>query len=685
MPSTTPPISAPFNPPTQSRVLAFSQAQHRNNILSPSGQHPISPAGIIGSQPSPKPLHPGRGQPSPLVPDLTSRNSVGSLGDSATQRIQSIENLGTRPPFSPFDNGTAGAVDGPTASGYTSSRQPSVDLHGGFNAVDALLPGRDPRLSPQTLLTSGISSQTGTHDSTPSPSSSFASGRGSRFAKFWEKSKEAGGNNAGPGMGGFPPTGVAAMLSQQGVPAPPQSVSPSVSQQGRQPDLGPSNVNGFPGNASIDNIQDMLAMLQNSQGARVNHRPSIPQHLHALHEQQIPHHQPQPQHHFSNANNILDHQFDNNRPSFVPDGLVPGLRPARNRDGSIYTSDGIDDTAPTPPFSIQPRQGQGQQQQQQQFDRQTPGIGGLPQIYNSQNASVGMGGGRMFQPPFRAEPSPLNPVNPNTLQRLPPGLANLGGRPPHDPSAYVNGGVVPGLGVGMGLGGLDGPGNAVGGGALQHQQQAFNGFGGNANPSGNFGGPIGMGGMGMSGLGAIGGMNVGASLGVPGGQRGGVGGGQAPLPIQTLLNPNGNAMLSPTGHHPEFTVQQHHPHHPHHHHHPSSVGLRGPPQGLQNQQSTPHGPPPPGISVRSAFGQPGAPGSVGLSPAIQAQLGLRQQQQQQQQAHHILPGMIPPPQMQHLAQQQPGGLHGLHHGHGHGQAQNEHLLSMLMGGLAQRE
>lgn len=726
--TTTPPASISFNPPAQSRVLAFTQSQRansNNSITSPTGQLPIHPIGVIGSQPSPKPFPPNRRQPSPLVSDNVTRglnNSFGGPDAVAQQRLQALENIGVRSGFSPFDNSVSGAADGTPAggAGFASSRQSSVDLRGGFNAVEALLPDRNPRSSPQTLLSQSSVGQAGTHDSTPSPSSSMhpgVAGRGSRFAKFWDKSKDAVPNTAG----GFQSSG--GMLSQQGIPAPPQSVSPSVSQQGRQHDLGPSSLNGFSGNPPVDNIQDMLAMLQSSQSARLNpqsllHRPSLPSHLHALHEQHIPHHQPQPQHHFTNTNSLLEHQFDG-RPAFMPDGLVPGLRPTRGREGSIYASDIIDDASPNAPFAISVQQRQGpqsqQQQQQQQFDRQTPGIGGLPQLFNNQNASGslgninvgigagggggGNGGGRMFQPPFRGEPSPLSPNGPNTLHRLPPGLANLGGRPPHDPNAYLNGNVVGGMGLGgVGLGGI--PGNpVVGGGAggPQHQHQSFNGFGGGATPSANFG--IG----GMGGMGSLGGMNVGGGGvgGLHAGQRGSGGPGQ--LPIQSLLNSGGgNGMLS--GHHPDFTVQ------PQHHHPGIGVGMRGGLQGqqqLQQQQQASHGhlslgggggggPPTGGIpgGLRGQFVQPGAsgpggPGAGGLPSSIQAQLGIRQQQQQ-----HMMPGVIPPPQLQHLGPQQQhgvggggGGLHGLHpgHGHGHGQTQNEHLLSMLMGGLVPRE
>lgn len=42
------------------------------------------------------------------------------------------------------------------------------------------------------------------------------------------------------------------------------------------------------------------------------------------------------------------------------------------------------------------------------------------------------------QQQFRGNPSPSQNSIPGSSQRLPPGLANLGGRPPHDPSQYIN-------------------------------------------------------------------------------------------------------------------------------------------------------------------------------------------------------------------------------------------------------
>ena len=229
-----------------------------------------------------------------------------------------------------------------------------------------------------------------------------------------------------------------------------------------------------------------------------------PANVQALHEQQqVPHHQPQP-HHFSNANSLLDHQFEN-RP-FAPDGMVPGLRPPRSREssgagplsaGPLY-SDTLDDS----PFTVQQRL-----PTQQVFEHRAS----MPQLYSNQAPGANRNPG-MF--PFRAEPSPLG------QQRLPPGLANLGGRPPHDPNGYLGG-------MGMSGGGMHGPGGG-------HPQQFNSHFGG--------------GGGGGTGLGFGGGTL----------QAG------RPLPMQTLLN-NAHNALAASGH-PDFTVQ----------HHP---GVRGPPPG----------------------------------------------------------------------------------------------------------
>lgn len=123
--------------------------------------------------------------------------------------------------------------------------------------------------------------------------------------------------------------------------------------------------------------------------------------------------------------------------------MVPGLRsaapPPRSRQNSAMLSE-IDDSM--------------------QFGGQR----GPPQMYQGlHQANMNRNGGMPLQSSqFRGGPSP-NPLQPSA-HRLPPGLANLGGRPPHEPAQFLNSAMtIPG--------GLHGPvhGNAA-------IQQQFNNF-----------------------------------------------------------------------------------------------------------------------------------------------------------------------------------------------------------------
>lgn len=277
--------SVPFNPPQQSRVLAFSaqsqqaQAPSDGQLRSHVGQGPSASSrpGVIGPQPSPQP---GRIQPSPRASDMSSR--VPSLTEQATQRIQAAENMHHRSVFSPFDtSGQAGFSAGDASrhsvdsGSFAPSRQAPVtsspvDSRGGPGASGE--DARNPRLSPQAMLSNssqGLTSYEGSGGPNASPNSAaaatastYASGRGSRFAKFWDvKTKEA-------AAAGFMQAQAAAGImsqqqqqQQQQQQPPPPSVSPSVPPGQR--DHG--SANGFLGNAATgDNIQDMLTMLQNS-------------------------------------------------------------------------------------------------------------------------------------------------------------------------------------------------------------------------------------------------------------------------------------------------------------------------------------------------------------------------------------------------------------------------------------
>ena len=286
--------SAPFNPPQQSRVLAFSaqsqqpQVPPEPQLRPPIGQGQPAPArpSLIGTQPSPQPYsssQPSRAQPSPRAVDATSR--VPSLTEQATQRIQAAENMHHRSMFSPFDSNQSAfsptdasrhSIDSSYASARQTSLNSPVDSRSAFSPGDSMISDtRNPRLSPQAMLSNN--SQALSYDNNggpqnPSPNSNsaastYASGRGSRFAKFWDgKTKEA-------AAAGFMQAQAAAGIMSQGHsqgPPPPQSVSPSVPQGQRQTDhVSP---NGFLGNTTTgDNIQDMLTMLQNSTQVCVNY------------------------------------------------------------------------------------------------------------------------------------------------------------------------------------------------------------------------------------------------------------------------------------------------------------------------------------------------------------------------------------------------------------------------------
>ncbi|KAF7339726.1 hypothetical protein MSAN_02188100 [Mycena sanguinolenta] len=162
-------------------------------------------------------------------------------------------------------------------------------------------------------------------------------------------------------------------------------------------------------------------------------------------------------------NNRLDALYESRLEdrNFVPDGMVPGLRstlPPRNRD-SVY-SDSADD-----PIHFSPNP----QRLPPQHHR------GLDPMYNLAPSGFVQPGARNvnipIQPQFRGAPSPIS--NPQQ-QRLPPGLANLGGRPPLDNSQFMG---MPGLPNHSGL--HNGP----------PQQQQFNNFAVNGNLN-NYGGGL---------------------------------------------------------------------------------------------------------------------------------------------------------------------------------------------------
>jgi hypothetical protein len=111
----------------------------------------------------------------------------------------------------------------------------------------------------------------------------------------------------------------------------------------------------------------------------------------------------------------------------MPDGLVSGMRAPVPRNRENMFSESLEDLT-TP--------------------KRMPLQRGLEQMYpgpHYQQTIVGRNVNiPLQQPQYRGGPSPISSQNPhqNLPQRLPPGLANLGVRSPHDPSQYLG---MPGM------------------------------------------------------------------------------------------------------------------------------------------------------------------------------------------------------------------------------------------------
>ncbi|KAI0307863.1 hypothetical protein B0F90DRAFT_1909242 [Multifurca ochricompacta] len=120
---------------------------------------------------------------------------------------------------------------------------------------------------------------------------------------------------------------------------------------------------------------------------------------------------------------LYDNRLDDR--NFVPDGMVPGLRPPRRESGMFQ--DPLDELSA---FNVQQRI-----PPQRVVDQIYPTP--LPSMYPNQTG-VPRNAGLSVQQPFRNGTSPnATQLHASPQQRLPPGLANLGGRPPHDPTQFL--------------------------------------------------------------------------------------------------------------------------------------------------------------------------------------------------------------------------------------------------------
>lgn len=142
------------------------------------------------------------------------------------------------------------------------------------------------------------------------------------------------------------------------------------------------------------------------------------------------HHQQQLVQQNTRLDSLYDSRLDDR--NFVPDGMVPGLRMAprpRSREPTaMHFNDHLDE-----PLQVNPRLAQQQRNLEQLYSGPAPSAYGQP-------TNIGRNVAGLQQNQFRGGPTVIPSQNPpqGPPQRLPPGLANLGGRPPHDGSQFLN-------------------------------------------------------------------------------------------------------------------------------------------------------------------------------------------------------------------------------------------------------
>ncbi|KIK71190.1 hypothetical protein GYMLUDRAFT_33330 [Collybiopsis luxurians FD-317 M1] len=403
---------ASFNPPQGSRLLA------------------------LGSRASAKPVSPS----SPLPPSATSNGTVTSATSSKPQ-LPGLSNLPMM---------TESKIAPRTPSSFSPFEE-QRELSDGLRRVSG----------DRTSFTSDSSGPWPDSSPLDSTTAGHAIGKGSRFAKFFEgKTKEM-------------------PISAPSIPKAPTPVGFVSSSPG--PHVRPDSGFGNMANPNIEQhrtVDDLLAKLNMSSMQSQRPVPSPNASLnHALFGQQaqlhsLPHQQQQQLQ--NQLHNRLEPLYESR--NFMPDNLVPGLRsapPPRNREnGGMFAADPLDDAIL---LNAQQRLPVQQQQRavEQMYSGSIPTTAFIQQQQHARNPGI-----PVQTPHFRGGPSPVsaqqNLLHNAQQQRLPPGLANLGGRPPHDPSQF----------------GLPGPlhnGLHINGLAQQQQQQNFNNF----HPAAGFGGPQG--------------------------------------------------------------------------------------------------------------------------------------------------------------------------------------------------
>ncbi|TBU64975.1 hypothetical protein BD310DRAFT_913781 [Dichomitus squalens] len=452
-------LSAPanaFNPPAGSRVLALKSRVPSANSGTPPGiaaphAHPLQPSA------SGLPAHLAEAVPNDMqfsAPRITPSDSSRGIRSfsplsNGTQPTVPLEDLREHVHLGQMNEGFR------RASGPSAAERAILGLPGeggaSYGDVGGPTSSAFPPGAPFDPSVGNVPGGVG-----------YAPNKGSRFAKFFDQKTR---DVQGQVQAGGP------RLTQQ-VPNMPSAMSHS---NQRQDSI---SLGGMGTPRGERTMEDIFAMLQSSAQHRVSphlpqpsripsgggHVPQSTLELHLLQQQQLQQQQL--------AQNRLDSLYESRLDdrNFVPDGLVPGLRPAPPRSRSrgetvgVLFNEQIDD-----PLHFNIQRLTQQRNLEQMYNAP------LQSMYNQQQGGLLRNGGGipMQQGQFRG-PSPIsaqNPLQPPS-QRLPPGLANLGGRPPHDPSQYL------GSGVGIPGGGLHGASPA---------QQVYNtftqgGLGFNGNP-----------------------------------------------------------------------------------------------------------------------------------------------------------------------------------------------------------
>ncbi|KAJ7462689.1 hypothetical protein B0H11DRAFT_2053854 [Mycena galericulata] len=406
---------AQFNPPPGSRLLAFGAR---------SGGKSTAPPPLNGSnQSDPSSQHAVLPNPPSLASDLPI-----NLPPPKTESL--------RAGFSPFEDQSR------MSFGFDEPRE-----QGSFSAGVPEPPRRGDRSSYGLVSEAGSYADSSVFD----PSAAYAAGKGSRMAKFFDSKgrdpqvihNPVGFTSSSPNPGqrhdaGFNPMdhrvmdGLLSKLNSSAQIQRPNMISP----------------NSAPSSGGV------------SFGQQAQHNLQILQ----QHQQQQQQQHNQPQHLHLHSNNRLDSLYESRLDdrSFVPDGMVPGLRsapPPRSRDSAGLYSDALEDSIHFNPQRLPPPHHRG-------LD---PMYNPVPSVYAQQQG--GRNAGIPMQPQYRGAPSPIS----NSQQRLPPGLANLGGRPPLEGSQFMGMPGLPSVGLHSGLHPNAPP--------QQQQQQQFNNFAVNGNPN----------------------------------------------------------------------------------------------------------------------------------------------------------------------------------------------------------